>query len=424
MLANTADNDNACDEEWLNFCANGGNIDSLFVSEPAAPPKSDAFCLKERESHQGDAVLGRPDFERPSSDGEGGNAAMASPAQSPVPSSAPDTSVSRQNSVSTMPQFSEIYISTKTKIGYFDQGVNLQELFWAIPLLNYQTAAEGVIKKQIKISTNDTAMITFIENQLKQHSTYDCEDLSKNKEKYIRKISVGMAKKDLVNYRSKKKGAFYNCFVLIFRVLYEGVFREIHVKIFNTGKIEIPGIKNDGLLVCVCARLEALFRNELKLNIRIKQDSFKTVLINSNFSCGFFIDRERLAELLKMKYRLCTSYDPCSYPGIMNKFYYNPDEPLAEMTGVKSDERTQIVSFMIFRTGSVLIVGKCSEAVLMRIYEFIKKIFATEFDAICQGLNQPSAGDEAAAPVTLEAGGGVKRKKIKKQTIMRFVAAH
>ena len=42
------------------------------------------------------------------------------------------------------------------------------------------------------------------------------------------------------------------------------------------------------------------------------------------------------------------------------------------------------VSFMIFRTGSVLIVGKCDEDVLYIIYEFLKKILMTEYNKICQ----------------------------------------
>ena len=62
-----------------------------------------------------------------------------------------------------------------------------------------------------------------------------------------------MSKKDIVSYRTKKKSAFYNCFVLIMRLLYNGIFREIHVKVFNTGKLEIPGIQNDQLLT-ICIR--------------------------------------------------------------------------------------------------------------------------------------------------------------------------
>lgn len=39
---------------------------------------------------------------------------------------------------------------------------------------------------------------------------------------------------------------------------------------------------------------------------------------------------------------------------------------------------------MIFRTGSVLIVGRCDENVLILIYEFLKIILNNEFRNICQ----------------------------------------
>jgi len=39
---------------------------------------------------------------------------------------------------------------------------------------------------------------------------------------------------------------------------------------------------------------------------------------------------------------------------------------------------------MIFRTGSVLIVGRCDENVLILIYDFLKVILSNEFKNICQ----------------------------------------
>jgi hypothetical protein len=44
------------------------------------------------------------------------------------------------------------------------------------------------------------------------------------------------------------------------------------------------------------------------------------------------------------------------------------------------------VSFMIFRTGSVLIVGMCEEFVLQDIYTFLKALLKTEFKHICQKI--------------------------------------
>jgi hypothetical protein len=40
------------------------------------------------------------------------------------------------------------------------------------------------------------------------------------------------------------------------------------------------------------------------------------------------------------------------------------------------------VSFMIFRTGSCLIVGNCSEKILMYIFDFIKNILQSEYQTI------------------------------------------
>jgi hypothetical protein len=39
---------------------------------------------------------------------------------------------------------------------------------------------------------------------------------------------------------------------------------------------------------------------------------------------------------------------------------------------------------MIFRTGSVLIVGRCDENVLIIIYEFLKVVLHNEYKNICQ----------------------------------------
>ena len=42
------------------------------------------------------------------------------------------------------------------------------------------------------------------------------------------------------------------------------------------------------------------------------------------------------------------------------------------------------ISFMIFRTGSVLIVGHCNEKVLNIVYTFIKNLLINEYENIHQ----------------------------------------
>jgi TATA-box binding protein (TBP) (component of TFIID and TFIIIB) len=297
---------------------------------------------------------------------------------------------------SEAPKASDIYISTKTKIAYLNMPINLKEIFWQIPVIPYAKPCDGIIKKQMKFNSTEKDDLLFIQDKLKDVYHYEEHIIThidnptgRIKFKDIRKISIGVSKKDIMSYRCKKKSAFYNCFVLIMRIKIDTIFKEFHVKIFNTGKLEIPGVQSETnfqkILVQILETLQPFIENKLNYI----EDTVETVLINSNFNCGFFINREVLYDILKMKYNLQSIYDPCSYPGIQSKFYYNPDVALQNGCQISEENKNlykniREVSFMIFRTGSVLIVGKCDEHTLFQIYEFLKIIFSNEYNNICQ----------------------------------------
>ena len=90
-----------------------------------------------------------------------------------------------------------------------------------------------------------------------------------------RKISVGVCKKDILSYRSKKKRAFFNCFVLIMRIYDKEIFKEMHIKVFNTGKLEIPGVQNDELLEQVLQLLVDTLKPFLGDNLRHLPEKMK-----------------------------------------------------------------------------------------------------------------------------------------------------
>jgi len=294
------------------------------------------------------------------------------------------------------PKSSNIYISTKTKIAYLNTPIDLKEIFWQIPIIPYAKPSNGIIKKQIKLNSTVQEELTFIQEKLK-HEQYFEEHIithidnptGRIKFKDIRKVSIGISKKDIMSYRCKKKSAFYNCFVLILRMKVEAVFKEFHVKVFNTGKLEIPGVQSESNFQMILIQILETLQPYMEEKLDYKDDSDETVLINSNFNCGYFINRETLYDILKMKYNIQAIYDPCSYPGIQCKFYYNPDIGIQNGCQISEENKhlyknIKEVSFMIFRTGSVLIVGKCDESILMQIYEFLKIILSNEFKSICQ----------------------------------------
>ena len=301
-----------------------------------------------------------------------------------------------------VPIATDIYISTKSKIAYLNQAIDLKKIFWDIPVIPYATPKNGVIKKQIKFNSVDQEELNFIQNKLKHELFVDEQIITsinnptgRIKFKDIRKISIGISKKDIMSYRCKRKSAFYNCFVMILRIKILDAFKEFHVKVFNTGKLEIPGIQNDHIfeevLINIVASIKPympIVENEDAVELNYKQTS-TTVLINSNFNCGFYINREILYDILKFKYNIQSIYDPCSYPGVQCKFYYNPDKEVQNGSKISEEDKSKYknvtaVSFMIFRTGSILIVGMCDDSVLYIIYEFLKILLVNEYSKINQ----------------------------------------
>jgi hypothetical protein len=330
-----------------------------------------------------------------------------------------------------VPTCSPIYISTKTKISFLNTPIDIKKVFWDIPIMPYASQCSGIIKKQIKFSCTTREELeeieaqtkkefdkneSFIETQIIEH--IDNPD-GRIKFKDHRKINIGLSKKDILNCRCKKKRAFFNCFVLIIRIEDENsppdarIFKEMHIKVFNTGKLEIPGIQHNDSLQNVIDILIRILKTIVGEHIECQKDNCETVLINSNFNCGFYIDRDKLYNILKYKYRINSNYDSCSYPGIQCKFFYytgkgggcntlnedsNNIDSKPDIVQNGQQPTTNLsdyieISFMIFRTGSVLIVGKCEDYVLHDIYDFIKEMFRVEFLNIYSHIIQPE--DEA-----------------------------
>ena len=309
------------------------------------------------------------------------------------------------------PECQDLRISTSTKVLFlnFDR-IDIVTLFWDIPVIKYTSAEEGVVKKQMKLISTTQEEFQVLRQKLAKLDNYYDETVIKHvdnpdartvKFNDERKVTIGISKKDILSYRGKKKNAFYNCFALTIRVLYLQVFREFHVKVFNTGKIEIPGVVNSSLLLHIKTKI-VLFLDpfiaktgDTPETMAFKDvDKEQNVLINSDFNCGFCINREKLYTILRsVKYQIETAFDPCSYPGVKCKFYYNHllgmddekqtgqilrEDAMKMNQKLKNPKYTE-VSFMIFRTGSSLIVGNCSEQILRFVFEFIKTILRTEF---------------------------------------------
>lgn len=337
--------------------------------------------------------------------------------------------VEKVHKIENKPICDDLYISTKTKVLYLNQEIDIQNVFWKIPILEYWRPCEGVIKKQMKIVSKSKEEFEEYQKKLigiPYYTDFVIKQINnpnarRTKFKDERKITIGISKKDIMNCRGKQKNAFYNCFAMILRFYYNGEFKEIHVKVFNTGKLEIPGILNNELLTTVQRMILEILQPQVSVALEYTSMDRcdENVLINSNFNCGFYINRDRLHSILRSeKYGIESAYDPCSYPGVKCKYYFNTEfgyDPTIQTGQVMPGDRglklselidtkkyTEI-SFMIFRTGSCLIVGNCSEKCLMFVFEFIKQFLVNEYENICVVNDGPVSK--------------VKKVKLRKRTI-------
>ena len=291
----------------------------------------------------------------------------------------------------TAPTPTDLYISTKTKIVYLDTGpLDLDDIFWRLPVIPYATEGNGVIKKQMKTTCHTIEEVRKIQDEI---DAVECAKLTPIRgsasaptatHPFVSKVNIGLCKKDIVSQRNKEKGAFYNCFMLVLRVFCHGTYSEVNLKVFNTGKLSFPGMLSKELLDNSLALVCSLLTRPGCPSVTHNPSTIDTVLVNSNFNCGFYIDRDALVDILKYECDLHVSYDPCSYPGIQCK-YFMPSNAGTDVgdgvcrcgkscAGRKGAVTCQEVSFMVFRTGSVLIVGRCNETTLQCVYEKLKSL--------------------------------------------------
>ena len=328
-----------------------------------------------------------------------------------------------------IPECEDLYISTTTKVLFLNQSIDIQTIFWKIPITDYWKPESGIIKKQIKIVSKTQEELDEYYRKLEDINYYNeviikqiiNQDARRIKFKDERKITIGISKKDIMTCRGKVKNAFYNCFALILRFKFQEQYREIHVKVFNTGKLEIPGVLNPDMLSLVKQMILDLLTSYTDSSLEFLEHNVESnVLINSNFNCGFYIDRDKLHNILRSsKYNIETAYDPCSYPGVKCKYYFNHDvgfdrtyqcgklldtDRTMKMSELDNATKYSEISFMIFRTGSCLIVGNCTERILRFVYDSIKQILHDEFYNI--------------AVTNTNTETKIKKEKVRKKTII------
>lgn len=216
----------------------------------------------------------------------------------------------------------------------------------------------------------------------------------------------GLIKKKGKNKKGKKRKNFFNQATI--RIKIDKLLpnkpvktRIINTKIFLNGGIQMTGLKSkEEGLICITKVIMPLLlgikspkgKFALEDAKEIEYRDFKIVLINSDFTIGFEIKRDILYDLLVSKYNFYASYEPCIYPGINSKYFWNTKYTKKQHEGVcyctkvcngkgcgTGDGECKKITISIFQSGSVIITGARSIKQIDDAYKFINKVFRIEY---------------------------------------------
>jgi hypothetical protein len=219
---------------------------------------------------------------------------------------------------------------------------------------------------------------------------------AKAKAKAQEKIVVGTCSRDELTKRKKSKNIFFNQSTLVVRRQYtktadgQPVYKEVNIKLFKNGGIQMTGIPSDSFAQETLAWLAkelALFSQPV-LEGEAKPHKYNIQLINSDYHINGNINREKLHEILIGRYNLFSSFESTIYQGCDTKYFYNESAPPGSTEGVcpcgdsicvgNGDGRTlgqcKEITISPFHTGSIIITGARRFEQIDKAYVFINKI--------------------------------------------------
>ena len=191
--------------------------------------------------------------------------------------------------------------------------------------------------------------------------------------------------------KEKPKKYFYNQVTL-----HVQNSKRINMKIFNNGRIQMTGIKKESQgyeTIEIFLKQIHKISEDNKIQIfdsnEINQiEAIETVLINSDFDIYHEVNRELLHRLI-VDHGYYSSYEPCTYPGVNIKYYYNPiktnfgicdcEKPC---NGKGKDNTCKKITIAVFKSGKIIITGGRNKDNIDSAYKFITEFIQENKDKI------------------------------------------
>lgn len=255
-------------------------------------------------------------------------------------------------------EFTPLRISTNTATGNIGGPLKLDVLFEQLPLIliPFGYPEEGILKME-------------------------------HKDKRI-----GASQKDMLTKKKVAKKTFFNQSTLVVRKRREdnpSVFKEVNIKLFANGGIQMTGITGlsfgetvlKWLLPILSALPKAVSENKLEIK------TLKLQLINSDYHVNGNINRDTLHNILSEDYHLFSSFEKLIHQGVNVKYYYNQgkleDTPQGicmcpnPCTGTGEGEKIgdcKKITVLAFQTGDIIVTGARRKEQLDEAYSYMNTI--------------------------------------------------
>jgi len=251
------------------------------------------------------------------------------------------------------------------------------------------------------------------------------EQKAKQKAKAQEKIVIGTCSRDELTKRKKSKNIFFNQSTLVVRRQHattpsgQPVFKEVNIKLFKNGGIQMTGIPSDTFaqetLAWLAEQLSSF--SEPVLDGKAAPHRYSIQLINSDYQVNGNINREKLHEVLVNEYNLFSSFESTIYQGCDTKYFYNEAAPPDAIEGIcpcgeslcpgNGDGKTlgqcKEITISPFHTGSVIITGARRFEQIQKAYVFINKILTKHCTDLIKPFPPSKKATASAAATTTSA---------------------
>jgi hypothetical protein len=206
------------------------------------------------------------------------------------------------------------------------------------------------------------------------------------------KSVIGFASRDIFSKRGVSDKTFFNQSTIVVRKATnedKTQFKEVNVKLFGNGGIQMTGIPAEDFakytlswLLDQLASIKApIFATKPTL------EKFKVQLINSDYQVAYPINRTALHNILSRTYGLFSTFESTIYQGVNTKYYFNEKHPDMDRPGIclcskrcrgqgsgSGPGECKRITMSVFQTGKIIITGGRYLYQLEEAYNFLNKV--------------------------------------------------